>query len=104
MRSTHNKQVPMTMLAAMYYAPMDIRLEERPVPRPGPGEVLLQVAAATTCGTDVKSYRRGHPLLFQHLPTGFGHEVSGLVASTGAGVTVCAEGDAVVVANSAPCL
>jgi L-iditol 2-dehydrogenase len=92
------------MLAAMYYAPMDIRLEERPVPRPGPGEVLLQVAAATTCGTDVKSYRRGHPLLFRHTPAGFGHEVSGVVASTGSGVTHCAEGDAVVVANSAPCL
>jgi L-iditol 2-dehydrogenase len=94
----------MNMLAAMYYAPMDIRLEERPVPRPGPGEVLLQVAAATTCGTDVKSYRRGHPLLFQHTPAGFGHEVSGVVASTGPGVTRCVEGDAVVVANSAPCL
>ncbi len=94
----------MEMLAAMYYAPMDIRLEERPVPFPGPGEVLLEVAAATTCGTDVKSYRRGHPLLFQHPPSGFGHEVSGVVASTGAGVTRCAEGDAVVVANSAPCL
>ena len=92
------------MLAAMYYAPLDIRLEERPVPEPGPGEVLLQVAAATTCGTDVKSYRRGHPLLFQHTPAGFGHEVSGIVASTGPGVTRCAEGDAVVVANSAPCL
>lgn len=92
------------MLAAMYYAPMDIRLEERPVPEPGPGEVLLQVAVATTCGTDVKSYRRGHPLLFQHTPAGFGHEVSGVVASTGRGVTGCVKGDAVVVSNSAPCL
>jgi L-iditol 2-dehydrogenase len=92
------------MLAAMYYAPLDIRLEERPVPHPGAGEVLLQVAVATTCGTDVKSYRRGHPLLFQHIPAGFGHEVSGVVAAIGAGVTQCAEGDAVVVANSAPCL
>lgn len=94
----------MTMLAAVYYAPLDIRLEERPVPEPGPGEVLLQVAAATTCGTDVKSYRRGHPLLFQHTPAGFGHEVSGVVAATGPGVTRCVEGDAVVAANSAPCL
>ncbi|MGH2497547.1 MAG: zinc-dependent alcohol dehydrogenase [Ktedonobacteraceae bacterium] len=92
------------MLAAMYYAPMDIRLEERPVPRPGPGEVLLKVAAATTCGTDVKSYKRGHPLLFPHTPAGFGHEVSGIVDSTGAGVIRCSDGDAVVVANSAPCL
>ncbi len=94
----------MGMLAAMYYGPLDVRLEERPIPQPGPGEVLLQVAAATTCGTDVKSYRRGHPLLFPQTPAGFGHEVSGVVAATGAGVVQCVEGDAVVVANSAPCL
>src|SRR5438270_3661824 len=91
------------MLAAMFYAPMDVRIEERLIPSPGPGEVLLQVAAATTCGTDVKAYRRGHPLLFRQTPAGFGHEVAGVVAATGAGVTQCREGDAVVVANSAPC-
>src|SRR5215469_9944844 len=92
------------MLAAMFYAPLDVRLEERPCPQPGPGEVLLQVAAATTCGTDLKTFRRGHPVLFQRTPAGFGHEVAGIVAATGAGVTRCTEGDAVVVANSAPCL
>lgn len=92
------------MLAAIFYGPMDVRLEERPIPEPGPGEVLLQVAAATTCGTDLKTYRRGHPLLFRHGPGGFGHEVAGIVAATGTGVKTCAEGDAVVVANSAPCL
>lgn len=91
------------MLAAMFYAPMDVRLEELPVPQVGPGEVLLKVAAATTCGTDLKAYRRGHPLLFRNPPTGFGHEVAGIVAATGAGVSQCREGDAIVVANSAPC-
>jgi L-iditol 2-dehydrogenase len=93
----------MTMLAAMFYAPHDIRLEQRPVPQPGAGEILLQVAAATTCGTDVKTYLRGHPLLFRQTPAGFGHEVAGIVAATGPGVTQCPEGDAIVVANSAPC-
>jgi L-iditol 2-dehydrogenase len=63
----------------------------------------LQVVAATTCGTDLKTLRRGHPVLFQRTPAGFGHEVAGIVAATGTGVTQCAEGDAVVVANSAPC-
>ena len=92
------------MLAAMFYAPMDIRLEERPLPQPAYGEVVVQVAAAMTCGTDVKSYRRGHPLLFRQTPAPFGHEVAGVVSATGTGVTSCAEGDAVVVANSAPCL
>src|SRR5579859_621212 len=91
------------MLAAMFYAPMDVRLEERPVPPVGSGEVLVQVAAATTCGTDVKTYRRGHPLLFRHPPEGFGHEVAGLVAVTGAGVTGFDAGDRVAIANSAPC-
>jgi L-iditol 2-dehydrogenase len=91
------------MLAAMFYAPMDIRMEEQPIPEPGPGEVLLQVAAATTCGTDVKTYRRGHPLLFHRPPAGFGHEAAGIIAAVGPGVTGWHEGDAVVAANSAPC-
>src|SRR5260370_21785627 len=91
------------MLAALFYAPLDLRLEELPIPQPGPGEVLLQVAAATTCGTDLKTLRRGHPVLFQPTPAGFGHEAAGIVPAIGKGVTQCVEGDAVVVANSAPC-
>src|SRR6266571_2142165 len=93
----------MTMLAAMFYGPMDVRLEERPIPLPGEGEVLIQVAAATTCGTDVKTFRRGHPLLFQQVPAGFGHEVAGVIAAMGKDVTGFHEGDSVVAANSAPC-
>src|SRR6266705_4038198 len=93
----------MTMLAAMFYAPLDVRMERRPIPQPEVGEVLLKVVAATTCGTDVKTYLRGHPLLFRKTPAGFGHEVAGFVAAIGAGVNQCAEGDAIVIANSAPC-
>jgi L-iditol 2-dehydrogenase len=93
----------MTMLAAMFYAPLDVRMEQHPIPQPGAGELLLKVAAAATCGTDVKTYLRGHPLLFRKTPAGFGHEVAGIVAATGTGVTQFTEGDAIVVANSAPC-
>src|SRR5215472_11925587 len=93
----------MAMLAAMFYAPLDVRMEYLPIPQPGNGEVLLQVVAATTCGTDVKTYLRGHPLLMHKIPSGFGHEVAGVVAAVGPGVTQCVEGDAVAVANSAPC-
>ena len=93
----------MTMLAAMFYAPLDVRMEQRPIPQPGIGEVLLKVAAATTCGTDVKTYLRGHPLLIRSTPSGFGHEAAGFVAARGLGVTQCVEGDAIVIANSAPC-
>ena len=92
------------MLAAMFYAPLDVRMEFRPIPQPGVGEVLLKVVAATTCGTDVKTYLRGHPLIIQQIPSGFGHEVSGVAAATGPGVTQCVEGDAIVIANSAPCM
>jgi L-iditol 2-dehydrogenase len=93
----------MTMLAAMFYSPLDIRMEHQPIPQPEVGEVLLKVVAATTCGTDVKTYLRGHPLLFRKTPAGFGHEVAGIVAAIGPGVTQCTEGDAIVIANSAPC-
>jgi len=93
----------MTMLAAMFYASFDVRMEYQPVPQPGAGEVLLKVVAATTCGTDVKTYLRGHPLLMRKIPSRFGHEVAGFVAAIGPGVTQCTEGDAIVIANSAPC-
>lgn len=91
------------MLAALFYGPMDVRLEERPIPQPTHGEILVKVTAATTCGTDVKAFRRGHPILFRDVPAGFGHEVSGTVAAVAKNVTQFREGDAVVVANSAPC-
>src|SRR5260370_21847973 len=87
----------------MVYGRMDVSMEDRLVAKPDEGEVLLKVVAATTCGTDVKTYLRGHPLLIRKIPSGFGHEVAGFVAAIGPGVTQCAEGDAIVIANSAPC-
>lgn len=72
------------------------------MPEPGPGELLLRVDAATTCGTDIKVYRRGgHPTMLK-LPTPFGHEVAGTVVRAAAGAEQT-EGDAVIVANSASC-
>jgi L-iditol 2-dehydrogenase len=93
----------MKMLAARFYAPLDVRIEQIEVPRPGPGEVLVQVGAATTCGTDLKAYRRGHPVLLKSLPSLFGHEVAGTIAEVGPEVTDWRPGTRVVVANSAPC-
>jgi L-iditol 2-dehydrogenase len=78
--------------AALLHAPGDLRIEELPRPEPGPGDVLVQVEVALTDGTDLKTYRRGHPLLFTESPTPFGHEFCGLV-----------DGRRVVAANSAPC-
>ncbi len=93
----------MKMLAARFYGPLDVRIEEIEMPRPGPGEVLVKVGAATTCGTDLKTYRRGHPVVMKRLPSLFGHEVAGTIAEVGAQVERFQPGMRVVVANSAPC-
>jgi L-iditol 2-dehydrogenase len=92
------------MLGAVLLGPERIEIQQVPVPQPDPGEFLLSVEAATTCGTDVKVYRRGgHPRMLR-VPTLFGHEMTGRVAAVGPGVKEFSIGDPVVVANSAPCL
>ncbi len=93
----------MKMKAVRYYAPLDIRYEEVNVKEPAEGEVVVKVEAALTCGTDVKTLRRGHPLLIREVPSGFGHEFSGIVFKIGEGVENFKVGDRVVAANSAPC-
>ena len=93
----------MKMNAVMFYAPKDIRFEEVNVPEPNEGEVLVKVEAALTCGTDVKTFRRGHPVLIKKTPSGFGHEFSGTIAKLGENVEGFNIGDRVVAANSAPC-
>jgi len=80
--------------ALRLYGPGDLRLEYVPDPVPGAGDVLLQVEVALTDGTDLKAYRRGHPVLLGELPSPFGHEVCGIDVATGRRV---------VAANSAPC-
>ncbi len=83
--------------------PEQVELREQPLPRPGPGEVLLAVDAATTCGTDLKVFLRGgHPRMLV-TPTPFGHEVAGTVVARGRGARRYAVGQRVVVANSASC-
>lgn len=91
------------MRAYMFYGPGDLRLEEIPEGRPGPGEIAVEIKAAATCGTDLKSYRRGHPTLFPTLPARFGHEFSGVVTEVGEGVEKFQVGQRVVAANTAPC-
>ncbi len=54
--------LPATMRSAVLFGPQDIRVIDRPVPRPGPGEVLVQVAMCGTCGTDLKIYDGHFPL------------------------------------------
>ena len=87
----------------MYYAIGDVRYEETDVPEIGPGEILLKVGSALTCGTDVKTYKRGHPLLLKSIPSLFGHECAGTVEEVGTGVEGLEVGMRVVATNSAPC-
>jgi L-iditol 2-dehydrogenase len=91
------------MRAQVFYGPGDLRYEDVPIPEPGPGEVLLRIEAALTCGTDVKTLRRGHPIMLPKLPTVFGHELAGTIVGVGPGVDRFRAGQRAAAANSAPC-
>jgi len=66
-----------------FHGPGDLRVEDVPRPEPGPGDVLVQVEVALTDGTDLKAFRRGHPVLLGELPSPFGHEFCGIDVATG---------------------
>jgi len=86
------------MRAAVYYNNQDIRIEARPVPLIGPGELLIRVEAAGICGSDViEWYRIGKA------PLVLGHEIAGVVEEAGEGVEVYKKGDRVVCAHHVPC-
>lgn len=72
------------MRAVVYLGPEQIDLRSLPIPEPKEGELLVRVRAALTCGTDVKTYRRGHPKFPP--PFVFGHEFGGDVVAVGKGV------------------
>ncbi|MDH7564843.1 MAG: zinc-binding dehydrogenase [Candidatus Bathyarchaeota archaeon] len=92
------------MKAAMLYGIRDLRIEEVETPKPGLGEVLVKVKAATTCGTDLKIFQRGYVEKVIKLPTIFGHEWAGDVAEVGEGLSWPEKGMRVRGGNSAPCL
>jgi len=92
------------MKAVLFYRPGHIKYEDTALPEIKPGEVLIRIETALVCGTDVKTYKRGHPLLIKETPSGFGHEFSGTVYRTGENVQGFKPGDRVVAANSAPCM
>ena len=85
------------MRAAILYGREDLRVEEVPDPD---GEVVVEVQAATTCGTDVKMWRHGHPALPPY-PCSFGHETAGVRTDDGTPVLVS---DSVACGTCEPCL
>jgi len=92
-----------TMKAAILHGREDIRIERVPVPEAAPGELIVRVGAALTCGTDLKVFRRGYHARMIVPPALFGHELAGTVVEAGQGVADFAPGDRVVALNSAPC-
>lgn len=89
------------MLSAQLLGPGQLEMRQVEVPQPGAGEVLVKVEAALTCGTDLKTYRRGHPKF--PFPFALGHEYSGTLAAVGPGVSRFEVGSAVMGVHSAPC-
>ncbi|MGV3617831.1 MAG: zinc-dependent alcohol dehydrogenase [Fimbriimonas sp.] len=95
-----NQPLTGTMRALVLEEPGSMTLRDVEIPTPGPGEVLVRVKAATTCGTDLKAFLRGHPQI--PMPGVLGHEYSGVVAAVGENAPF-AVGDAVMGVHSAPC-
>jgi len=94
----------MKMKAAMLYGVNDLRIEDIEVPEVKAGEVLVKVKAATTCGTDLKIFKRGYVEKVIRLPTVFGHEWAGEVVEVGEELEWPKKGMRVRAGNSAPCL
>lgn len=96
--------IPETMCISRLHAIKDLRLEEVPVPTPGPGEVLLKIATVGTCGSDVHYYLEGGigDAIVEE-PIIMGHEFSAWVATAGAGVTGLEVGQLCSVEPAIPC-
>lgn len=92
------------MLECQVHGARDLRVVDVPVPRPGPGEVLLRLGAAGICGSDVHYYFDGRVGSFAiREPLVPGHEASAVVAGVGEGVARVRVGDRVAVNPSRPC-
>jgi L-iditol 2-dehydrogenase len=87
-----------TMRAGVYHSNSDVRVEDLPRPRIGPGEILVKVAASGICGSDVLEWYR-----LKKAPLVLGHEIAGTVAEAGEGVDRWRVGDRVFVSHHVPC-
>jgi len=90
------------LLANIIVKPGKIELREIKTPSPSHGEILVKIKVALTCGTDLKAFKRGHPII--PMPGVWGHEFSGIVADVGKGVKGFKKGDKIMAVHSAPCL
>jgi L-iditol 2-dehydrogenase len=91
------------MLAAVYYGPEDLRVEERPVPDIGTGEALVRVASTGICGTDLRILHGEHRKYGPGTVRIPGHEVVGDIVETGSRVKGFSPGQRVFVAPNMGC-
>lgn len=92
-----------TMRASVLRGPGDVVVEERAVPQPGPGEVVVRVSSVGVCGSDTHYYDHGRIGRFVvESPLVLGHEAAGEVAALGPGVATLAVGQRVSVEPGVP--
>ena len=92
------------MKVIVAHAAKDLRVETRDMPTPGPGQVLVKMAAGGICGSDLHYYNHGgFGAIRLREPMILGHEVSGHVEALGDGVTGLNTGDLVALSPSRPC-
>ena len=91
------------MSACLFYGPGDIRYEKIPTPKINENEILVKVDTVLTGGTDLKTFKRGHPVLIKKTPSLFGHQFSGTIVKAGGNVKKFLCGQKIVALNSAPC-
>lgn len=105
MLASDNKERPGDhMKTIVVHGAKDLRLEERDVPAPGPGQVLVRIARGGICGSDLHYYNHGgFGTVRLKEPMILGHEVSGHIENVGEGVTGLAKGQLVAVSPSRPC-
>ncbi len=89
------------MKCCILKGPAEVEIAEVADPVPGPGDIVVRVEAALTCGTDLKAFTRGHPKM--PWPTPFGHEFAGEIVAVGEAVERFRPGEAVLSANTGPC-
>lgn len=90
------------MKAQLFYGPEDVRYENINIPEVRNDEVLVRIKSALTCGSDLKTYRRGHPTMIKEASV-FGHEWAGDIVEIGSDVDNFKVGDRIVAVNSVPC-
>jgi L-iditol 2-dehydrogenase len=91
------------MLAAVYHGPKDLRVEQVPVPKIGPGELLIKVMDASICGTDLRIFHGNHRMYTEGTVRIPGHEVVGTIAEMGGNIAGYHIGQRVFVAPNMGC-